>query len=266
MRNLLSILALSAFAASAHEPQNYEPLINGFTNRDTFRLTFQETSSAAHRLIRTSGFTPSPANDGTRPWCPRPFLFPAATLRSKPGASRHPPAYATRRALSAPTKNLLSGVWLPTKCGSTSTPRPGTWSAFWVHSWNMTGNVSGNLVNRPDIVGSEIDAIEHRAVDQNGSDISTGGFHAVHWNGYCAAHEANGTMDWTSNVANGFHTFGLLWRYLSPVLPRRQQDLDVHQRQRHLVDRAVHDPEHRSARRKLGGQIPAGGYGSYGAF
>lgn len=208
MRSLTSILALLAFPAFA-AAQNYEPLINGFINRDYFRLTFQDEfdGNTLDSNKWTHTFT------GKR-WDAT--LVPEAVSVS--GGN-----------LTIKTWSEQSGSGLRHKSGVISTngkfaqaygfyearidfdSAPGTWSAFWVHSFNMTGNITGDLINRPDLVGAEMDVIEHRAVDQNGSDISNGGFHAVHWNGYGSAAEANGTMDWTSNLANGFHTFGMLW-------------------------------------------------------
>jgi beta-glucanase (GH16 family) len=85
---------------------------------------------------------------------------------------------------------------------------PGQWSAFWLTSPTYDGNV-GN----PALYGTEIDVVEHRAVNVNDNDIRRRYVSSVHWDGYGAEHKQ--TSNTFSNVAglgnDSWHTFGLNW-------------------------------------------------------
>jgi beta-glucanase (GH16 family) len=208
MRTQATFLSLLACCSVAHA-QNLEPLINGVTNRDYFRLTFQDEFNG--NALDTSKWTHT--FTGKR-WDAT--LVPEAVSVGNGNLT-----VKTWSELTSSGPRHYSGVISTNEKFSQAygfyearidfDSAPGTWSAFWVHSWNMTGSVSGDLLDRPDLVGAEIDVIEHRSTDQGGNDFSSGGYHAVHWNGYGANQQANGTMSWATNLASGFHTFGLLW-------------------------------------------------------
>jgi beta-glucanase (GH16 family) len=85
---------------------------------------------------------------------------------------------------------------------------PGQWSAFW-----LTSPVYDTGVGNPALYGTEIDVVEHRALNGNENDVRHRYVSAVHWDGYGADHtqEAN-THSGLSGLSNdSWHTYGLLW-------------------------------------------------------
>ncbi|MGN6493180.1 MAG: glycoside hydrolase family 16 protein [Agriterribacter sp.] len=76
----------------------------------------------------------------------------------------------------------------------------GTHSAFWLQS-----NTMGIETNDPGKNGAEIDIFEYHKKTPDKVH------HNLHWNGYGAGHQQEGTSVVINNIDKGFHTFGLLW-------------------------------------------------------
>jgi beta-glucanase (GH16 family) len=87
---------------------------------------------------------------------------------------------------------------------------PGEWGAFWLQSPTM-----GNPVGDVGAAGTEIDVVEHRAVDAGGRDIANTYSINLHWDGYGAAHQHAGGDGAPEPVAaplqGGWHTYALHW-------------------------------------------------------
>ncbi len=85
---------------------------------------------------------------------------------------------------------------------------PGEWSAFW-----LTSPVFDGHVDDPATWGTEIDIVEHRAVNGDNKDISGKYVSAVHWDGYGTDHKQVSTVHAPDpGVGNGtWHTYGLKW-------------------------------------------------------
>lgn len=208
MRAAIGILLCTTLVWSA-KAQNVEPLINGFANRDLFRLTFQdEFSGSALDLSKWQHTFTGKRWDATL--VPEAVTVGGGNLSVRTWSEPVSGQYRNYTgAVSTYGKFDQAYGYFEARIDFDSSP--GMWSAFWVHSWEMAGNLPPELLNRPDLVGAEIDVVEHRRVDQNGNDISAAGYQAVHWNGYGTTHQAQGNTAWSYNLANGFHTFGLLW-------------------------------------------------------
>lgn len=78
--------------------------------------------------------------------------------------------------------------------------QPGHWGAFWLNCSGM-----GKPVGDPASAGVEIDIMEfhHRL---NGRVQQT-----LHWDGYGEDHKSRGHTPLVQHIADGFHTYGLLW-------------------------------------------------------
>jgi beta-glucanase (GH16 family) len=76
--------------------------------------------------------------------------------------------------------------------------QPGHWSAFW-----LMGRGVGNVGN-DGRDGAEIDIMEKPWLDDRLQ-------HALHWDGYGAAHRSEGHVSEVPGIMDGFHTFSLLW-------------------------------------------------------
>ena len=87
---------------------------------------------------------------------------------------------------------------------------PGEWGAFWLQSPTM-GNPVGDVAT----AGTEIDVVEHRAVDTDGRDIANTYAINLHWDGYGAAHQhAGGTgapEPGAAPLQGGWHTYAIHW-------------------------------------------------------
>ncbi len=204
-----SAIFISSLFASAAVAQNVEPLINGFANRDLFRLTFQDefNGSTLDTTRWTHTFT-GKRWDATL--VPEAVTVGGGNLAIKTWSE--PSGSQFRNYTGAvSTYHKFSQAYGFYEARIDFDSSPGMWSAFWVHSWNMTGNLPPELLNRPDLIGAEIDVVEHRRIDQNNADLSAAGAQAVHWNGYGTNQAAQSNVNWTHNLASGFHTFGLLW-------------------------------------------------------
>jgi beta-glucanase (GH16 family) len=135
---------------------------------------------------------------------------------------------------------------------------PGQWSAFWLTSPTYDGNV-GN----PALYGTEIDVVEHRAVNVNDNDVTHRYVSSVHWDGYGADHKQD-SITYTARPGLGndsWHTYGLRW---SPAGYEFYYDDTL---QWTVTDAVSAHPEYMilsSEVRDAGwaGHIPAGGYGS----
>jgi beta-glucanase (GH16 family) len=86
--------------------------------------------------------------------------------------------------------------------------KAGQWSAFWLTAQDFDGKV-GN----PALYGTEIDVVEHRALNSNNGEIRKRYVSAVHWDGYGddakqLAITHPGQPDFGNDT---WHTFGLSW-------------------------------------------------------
>lgn len=82
---------------------------------------------------------------------------------------------------------------------------PGGWSAFWLQ--NDTMGVVGN----PHTNGTEIDIVEHRAVDSSKNNVASQAATNLHWDGYGTNEQSVGSGLIGSGLNLGFHTYGLAW-------------------------------------------------------
>jgi beta-glucanase (GH16 family) len=136
---------------------------------------------------------------------------------------------------------------------------PGQWSAFWLTSPVYDGNV-GN----PALYGTEIDIVEHRAVNTNNvTDLRKRYVSAVHWNGYGAEHmQSAQTHPEQATLGNGsWHTYGLRWSpggyefYFDDVLLWTITQAISARPEYMILSSEVRDGN-------WAGLVPAGGYGS----
>jgi beta-glucanase (GH16 family) len=84
---------------------------------------------------------------------------------------------------------------------------PGQWSAFWLQSPDYGG------LGNPAVYGTEIDIVEHRAINRNGVDFRARYNSAVHWDGYEDAHQQTARPHTgLAGLSNDtWHTYGLKW-------------------------------------------------------
>jgi beta-glucanase (GH16 family) len=76
----------------------------------------------------------------------------------------------------------------------------GHWSAFWLQSPTI-----GNPIGDPATAGAEIDVVEYHS--QWGDTAQF----AYHWDGYGSDHKSRNQSSSSAGLAEGFHTFGVLW-------------------------------------------------------
>lgn len=90
------------------------------------------------------------------------------------------------------------------------TDSPGMWSAFWMQSPTM-----GNPIGNSAVAGSELDIVEHRAIDSGGADISNKLQSNLHWDGYGADHKSVGSGNYTNpgaqSLQGNFHLYAMEW-------------------------------------------------------
>jgi beta-glucanase (GH16 family) len=135
---------------------------------------------------------------------------------------------------------------------------PGQWSAFWLQSQTY-----GNPVGDPAHAGTEIDIVEHRAVNPSSTDLRGHDYTALHWDGYATDHQqvakSNGPLPGLGN--DTWHTYGLKWSptgyeyYFDDTLLWTVTQA-VSQRSEYMIlSSEVRDAN-------WAGNVPAGGYGS----
>jgi autotransporter-associated beta strand protein len=83
---------------------------------------------------------------------------------------------------------------------------PGMWSAYWMQSPTMGADISDPVTS-----GSEIDCAEHRAIDSASNNIANQVQVNIHWNGYGASAQSQGSGNIGSSLNSGFHTYGFKW-------------------------------------------------------
>jgi autotransporter-associated beta strand protein len=83
---------------------------------------------------------------------------------------------------------------------------PGMWSAYWMQSPTMGADISAPVTS-----GCEIDIQEHRSIDSGGNNIANQVQANIHWNGYGASHQSQGSGNQGSGLNTGFHTYGFKW-------------------------------------------------------
>ncbi len=82
----------------------------------------------------------------------------------------------------------------------------GEWSAFWLRSPTM-----GTYLDDEFVSGGELDVCEHRYVGIYGTNIANIISANIHWDGYGPAEQSSGSPNVGTDLATGFHTYGLLW-------------------------------------------------------
>ena len=142
---------------------------------------------------------------------------------------------------------------------------PGEWSAFW-----MTSPTIG-LLGDPRANGTEMDIVEHRAVNRNNVINHNRAVSNIHWDGYGEEHKQAGSglvgsglstgwhlfaVEWTTNIQNYYYDGVLIWgatnsSVQNPVPP----NAPVSQRSQYLILSSEVRNNH------WAGDIPAGGYG-----
>lgn len=83
---------------------------------------------------------------------------------------------------------------------------PGMWSAYWMQSPTMGANISDPVTS-----GCEIDIQEHRSIDSASNNIANQVQANIHWNGYGASHQSQGSGNQGSGLNTGFHIYGFKW-------------------------------------------------------
>jgi beta-glucanase (GH16 family) len=87
---------------------------------------------------------------------------------------------------------------------------PGEWGAFWV-----TSPTIGKPLNDPAKAGTEIDIVEHRIMDQKGTDLSRLMAINLHWDGYGKDHKSAGGKGAppanAPSLQGNWHVYALLW-------------------------------------------------------
>ena len=83
---------------------------------------------------------------------------------------------------------------------------PGMWSSFWMQSDSMTHSPPYD----PHHYGTEMDIVEHRVIDQFGTNISNRAPSTLHWDAYTKV--AGGDLHYgIGDLSSCFHTYGLEW-------------------------------------------------------
>jgi beta-glucanase (GH16 family) len=137
---------------------------------------------------------------------------------------------------------------------------PGQWSAFW-----LTSPVYDTGIGNPALYGTEIDVVEHRAVNSNNNPVVGRYVSAVHWDGYGDAHQQEAdTHPAQPGLGNdSWHVYGLRW---SPAGYDFYYDdtliWSVTQAVSARPEYMILSSEVRDA--GWAGTIPAGGYGPLG--
>lgn len=142
---------------------------------------------------------------------------------------------------------------------------PGEWSAFWMTAMSMV------IPGDPHINGTEIDIVEHRAVNANNVVNYNRAVANIHWDGYGSDHKTVGSPTVGSNLSTGWHLFAITWTpnvqnfyydgvFVWGVTNSTAQDpippaVPVSQRSEYLIlSSEVRDAN-------WAGTIPVGGYG-----
>jgi len=87
---------------------------------------------------------------------------------------------------------------------------PGEWGAFWLQTPTM-----GQAIGDPGTAGTEIDVVEHRLSDDDGTDIGETYSINLHWDGYGADHKHAGgsgaAPPGAPSLQRGWHTYAVHW-------------------------------------------------------
>lgn len=143
---------------------------------------------------------------------------------------------------------------------------PGEWSAFWMTATTMV------IVGDPHVNGTEMDIVEHRAVNGNNVTNFNRAVSNIHWDGYGPEHKSVGSgtvgsglstgwhlyaVEWTTNYQNYYYDGVLIWGVTnSTAKDPAPPAAPVSQRSEYLIlSSEVRDTN-------WAGSIPLGGYGS----
>ncbi|MBI4658297.1 MAG: glycoside hydrolase family 16 protein [Verrucomicrobia bacterium] len=83
---------------------------------------------------------------------------------------------------------------------------PGMWSAFWIQTPTF-----GQAPGDPATAGTEIDVVEHRAVDRQGKKLAGQAQHTVHWADADKRTQSKAHLTEDLGLDRGFHTIGVEW-------------------------------------------------------
>lgn len=130
----------------------------------------------------------------------------------------------------------------------------GMWSAFWLQSPTV-----GLPIGVPETAGVEIDIVEHHS-ELVGFDTSGVALHMLFWDGYGADGKSRIAASPDLGLADGFHTYGLLWRPTGYEFFVDDQltvfyDGPISERSEYAILSSEVEPG-------LAGLVPEGGYGS----
>jgi beta-glucanase (GH16 family) len=80
------------------------------------------------------------------------------------------------------------------------------WSAFWIQTPTF-----GKPPGDPASAGTEIDVVEHRAMDRQGKKLAGQAQHTVHWVGLDKRTQSKAHLTDDLGLDHGFHTIGVEW-------------------------------------------------------
>ena len=129
------------------------------------------------------------------------------------------------------------------------------WSAFWLQS-----PTNGNPVGDPENAGVEIDIVEHHS-ELFTLDTSGIALHLLFWDGYGADGKSRLGASPDLGLADGFHTYALLWStagydFFIDDQPSGRYNGPVSMRTEYLILSSEVEPGVQA------GSVPVGGYGS----
>ncbi len=109
------------------------------------------------------------------------------------------------------SKNLYSATYGYWEARINFQDSPGMWSAFWMQS-----PTNANPIGDPATAGTEIDIVEHRAVDVSNTNINNKIESNLHWDGYAQGVEQSAGSGLKNNpgstpLQGNFHLYAIEW-------------------------------------------------------
>ncbi|HEX4121578.1 MAG TPA: glycoside hydrolase family 16 protein, partial [Verrucomicrobiae bacterium] len=137
---------------------------------------------------------------------------------------------------------------------------PGEWSAYWFQS-----PTEGEYIGNPAESGDEVDVCEHRFTTVGDeTNVDYGVQTSVHWDGYSTSEKTATTGVIGSGLGTGFHSYGFLWTTTNYSF--NYDDAPVWTTNAGFSDRTeVFMFSEEVASNGWAGNVPAGGYGAFGA-
>jgi beta-glucanase (GH16 family) len=140
--------------------------------------------------------------------------------------------------------------------------QPAQWSAFWLQS-------DGNILRTPEdpSLGTEIDIIEHRAIDATNKNIENSFVTNIHWNGYGTLHRSYGSGTKFLPTGQSFSDWKILGLRWTPT----SYTFYVDGKQYFTSARSISQSNqfimltNEIRTNSWAGLIPTGGYGDFGS-